>query len=101
MAGVRADEGCELLGAGSDGVDVAGLPEEEIDGVKGEVGAAAGGRVDSDEAAVGAAVEEVARCQVAVEEGGGRDSGGEAGGEAAAALVELTGDHVQKRWVAP
>jgi hypothetical protein len=96
VAGVRADGGSQQLDTRRDRVDVVCLPEQQIDGLEGDVVAEAWGRVDRDESALGSAVEDVAGRQVAVEEGCWGDALGEPGRELASAFVQLRRDQLQE-----
>jgi len=96
VAGVRADCGSQQLGARRDRVDVVCLPEQQVDGLERQVVAEAWGRVDRDESTLGSAVEDVARRQVAVQEGYWRDALGEPGRELASAFVQLRRDQLEE-----
>src|SRR6266508_6694833 len=100
MAGVRADCGSQQLGARRDRVDVVCLPEQQVDGLERYVVAEAWGRVDRDESALGSAVEDVARRQVAMQEGCCRSALGEPGREPASAFVQLQRDELEELRVA-
>ena len=89
--------GASSSAQGRDRVDVVCLPEEQVDGVERHVVAEARGRIDRDESALGSAVEDVARRQVAVQEGGRRDALGEPGREPASAFVQLRRDRPEER----
>jgi hypothetical protein len=100
VADVRADCRSKQLGSRRDRVDVVGLPEKQVDGLEGYVVAEAWGRVDRHESALDSAVEDVARRQVAVQEGCWWDVLGEPGRELAPAFVQLNGDQLEEFRVA-
>jgi hypothetical protein len=96
VAGVRAESGSQQAGTHRDDVDVVCLPQKQIDGLEGDIVAKAWGRVDRDESALGSAVEDIARRQVAVEEGCWGDALGEPGRELASAFVQLRRDQLEE-----
>src|SRR5438132_14426736 len=89
MVGVRADRRSQQHDSRRDRVDIVRLPEKQVNGLERHVVAEAWGRVDRDESALGSAIEDVARRQVAVQEGCWRNALGEPGRQLASAFVQL------------
>ena len=99
MGGVGVDRGSQLLGSCLDRVDIVCLPEKQIGSFERQVVAEAWGRVDCDESALGSAVEDVARRQVAMQEGCWRDAPREPG-RLVSAFVQLQRDQFEEFRVA-
>src|SRR5207245_11232774 len=64
---VNTDRRSQVPGAADDRVEVARLPEEQVDGVEGRV-AESRTRVDGDQATPLSSVEDVDRCEVAMQQ---------------------------------